>query len=126
EARTVNAVSPVVVHVDADTEAPEIQVQQPAGAGTAVEGRPLPFQFTAQDNVRVTSTLVELLLDVNRDGAAADDEVAASIAFVAPPYQSAFTLRRFDDYLGEAADGVTQLAARLRITARDGAGNESV
>ncbi|MBA3980014.1 MAG: hypothetical protein C0462_05360, partial [Alcanivorax sp.] len=125
--RTVMAPDAVVVHVEADDEAPEVDVLQPASAGaTAVEGRPLPFRVEARDNVRVTSVLAELLIDLDRDGTVAEHEVTDSIAFVAAPYQSAFTLRDFSHYFGAAAEEVSSVAARLRITARDGAGNVTI
>ncbi|MEE4252165.1 MAG: IPT/TIG domain-containing protein, partial [Alcanivoracaceae bacterium] len=55
-----------------------------------------------------------------------DSEAVASRIFLGPPYQGEFNLGSFRDYLGAAADTVQQLEARLKVSARDGAGNETV
>ena len=126
-ARVATTLTPVHVHVERDTTAPDLTVSQPAATGaTVVEKRALSFVADAHDNVAVSTVKVEVAVDINGDGQFTPDEVIAQRTLLNPPYAGSISIGTLSDYLGDKAAGVDHLPLQLTITAQDGAGNQSV
>ncbi|HEX6549757.1 MAG TPA: Ig-like domain-containing protein, partial [Gammaproteobacteria bacterium] len=125
--RVATTPSPLHLHVQRDTQPPELTVTEPAASGTTVvEKRSLPFAVEATDNVAVSSVGFVLSADLNGDGQFTPDEVIAQQTLLTAPYAGSIAMKALSDYLGDKADGVNQLNMQLTVHARDGAGNESV
>ena len=129
DARSVSTPQPVIVHVLKDDQAPEITVIAPPASGaTVAEKRVFPYRIEAKDNVRVNTVSIKFFADKNDDGSFTEGELVESRIMLTPPYSGSQAVKTIAEYIGAQADDPIpdQLAMSLRVTARDGIGNESL
>jgi hypothetical protein len=68
---------------------------------------------------------VALSADINADGQFATAEEISQRLLLEPPFNGTLVLKTLADYLGDAAQGIDQLALQIKFSASDGAGNTS-
>ncbi|WP_443190685.1 Ig-like domain-containing protein [Pseudomonas indica] len=127
QARSVTTPRPVRVHTFKDEQPPQLVVKLPVSPGaSASEKRALPYQLEVEDNVRVGSVGLGLYVDRDADGQFVDGERVADRLMITAPFFGSLPLGSIAEYLGRTDALPDALSMQLRITARDGAGNETV
>src|SRR5690606_18158964 len=117
-ARSVSSANAVTLSVQQDTQPPSITLRQPQPGDTTfiVEDRDLSFDAVVIDNVEVASVRVDFIVN---------GKSVASALSTSAPFFGRVPVKTIAHYLGSQENLPEELAATFRITATDGAGNQS-
>ncbi|ASP40172.1 hypothetical protein CHH28_16470 [Bacterioplanes sanyensis] len=113
----VSTLDETLVNVIKDIDEPVITLISPTmgDSNAIVELQDLPYDAEVDDNVEVAQVRFDILVE---------GKVVASALNTAPPYFGYFPIRTIADYL-DLENPPEELSATFKVTAVDGAGNES-